>query len=205
MEVIERALAAIDELRRQRARAYRDLGALGSEVHVHEVADYEGTRAAIAQQLVAGHESTAGSPSNVNDAGGDPPLTDTNAAARRALCTDPDLAVEEAEAAGWFPALESAPDPAQFASLVAAEAAAAGDEQRFVALRGHPALIAMLRLAVGDRHALRGRMSWLAEEAAALDARREPWAREALADVCHGRRGRGLASLGQYEEAILRV
>ncbi len=202
-QAVERALAEIDRLRRDRARVHRELVALRErEVHVHDIAGYRGTLAAIAQQLAAGQDTDGWLAEHVGDPAGDPPLEDADAVAWHKLCTDPDLAADEPEAAGWFPGPESLPDPAQFAALVAAEASAAEHAQRFAVLRGHPAWAALRHLSPDERHAFRGRMGWLAEEAAALDARPEGWVRAAMADVRGGRGAPWQARHGQLTDLI---
>ncbi|WP_018333420.1 AAA domain-containing protein [Actinomycetospora chiangmaiensis] len=189
-EAVERALSTIDELRRDRARVHRDLVAMRErEVRVHEIAGYHGTFAAIAQQLAAGQETDGWLASLLDDAVGEPPLTDNEAVIWHELHTDPDLAADESDTTGWFPLPQSLPDPVQFASLVAAEASATTQVQRSASLHGHAAWTAMQHLPADERRALRDRMGRLAEEAAALDAREEAWTREALADIRHGRAG----------------
>jgi hypothetical protein len=113
------------------------------------------------------------------------------------------LAEDEVEAARRFPDPESLPDPDRLASMADAEALAASAEQRFAALHQHPAFESLRRLPPAERAGLRSRMAWLANEAAALQGRRESWVREALADVRERRGGPWQARLQQLDDLIV--
>ncbi|PVY95895.1 AAA domain-containing protein [Actinomycetospora cinnamomea] len=202
-EAVRRTLGAIDDLRRQRARAYRELIALRErEVHLHEIAGYQGTLAGIAQQLATEEDVFGWLAEHVDTVTGDPALTDADAVAWHRLRTDPDVAMDEPEATGRFPVPESLPEPGQFATMVDAEASAATQVDQFAPLRAHPAWAGLGRLAPGERQALRSRMAWLASEADALDHRGEPWTAAALNDVRHGRGGPWHARFQQLNDLI---
>jgi very-short-patch-repair endonuclease len=198
-KIVEGCLAEVERLRSRRADLYAQLvAAREDEVREHEHAGYRGTLAAIARQLeasrgrfgwLAGHvEVRADEP---------PPVTGAELAQWRDLLLDRTLAADELEAGGRLVDVTTVPPPPGFADLVAAERAAAVDDERHDPEKAHLAFDAVRRIDAGAREQLRRRLRELADEADDLAKRRETWMNDALGDI---RSGRGRAWHGRAQQ-----
>lgn len=186
---IRDCLAEIERLRRRRAALRRRLVEIREdEVREHEHAGYRGTLAAIARRL-AGQRPRHGWLSGYADVDPDrePPLSAGEAAEWHGLLTDPALAADELEASGRLADLSAVPPPPGFAELVAAERAAAADDERHGDRKAHQAFEPLRSLDPAERRSLRHRLRDLADEADDLARRRETWMNDALADIRSGR------------------
>lgn len=188
--IVDRLMAAIDHLRRQRAELYnRSLDARRHEIDAHEIAGYRGTFAAIAQRLAEEAPELDWIETYGDRVAGPPPLTGTEICAWRRRLLDTELLADEPAATRRLVAADALVTPDSFAELVAAEARAAEHSASFATLRGHPSYPAVARLDEPARSGLAGRLRALRQEFHALGQRREPWVRDALNDVLTGRSG----------------
>ncbi len=213
-ETERECLAAVERLRSRRADLHAQLvAAREDEVREHSHAGYQGTLAAIARALRA-RRARFGWLTEHADVRPDepPPLPDEDIAQWRGLLLDRALSSDELEAGGRLADLTTVPPPPGFADLVAAERAAADDDERHDTEKAHLAFDAVRRVDAGAREQLRRRLRELADEADGLARRRETWMNDALADIRSGR-GRGWhgraqqigALVGQAEALVARL
>jgi len=182
-------LAAIDGLQRQRAGLHRRLlDARGLEVTDHEIGDYRGTLAAIAQRVEA-ERGRFDWISDLTAATGTepPPVAAHDIVAWHRSLIDDALNADEADARLRLLSLDAVPAPEAFLALVTAERQAISAEQSLAGLKRHNAFEAVLRLDQPTRTMLRQRLNDFAREAGELARRREQWMNDALSDVLSGR------------------
>ena len=135
--------------------------------------------------------TVSGSPNASRDATGEPPMTDADIVGWYELRTDPGLAEDEVEAAGVFRTRSRCPILTASAPWPMPKLWRRPPSNASPRCSGHPAFESLRRLPPAERAGLRSRMAWLANEAAALQGRRESWVREALADVRDAEVGHG--------------
>jgi very-short-patch-repair endonuclease len=188
---IDASLAKIDELSRQRAATYRQLiDARSQEVTAHQHGPYAGTLAAMAQTYQAEADEHRWLTDLVEVAADStPPLTDPEIGEWRALLLDAVLSADEPDARQRLIELDGLPRPAAFAELCDTEKRAAAASQQHAELAAHEAFEAVRRLDPAERAGLQHRMRALAEEALALEHRREAWMNDALFDIRANRGG----------------
>lgn len=186
---IERHVAKLDQLRRERAETYAELIAIRrQEVQPRDDGPEHGTLAAIAYRHL--HEKTKFG--WIHDFGVDPGRigqtvsTDEIMRWREALLNQ-DLINHEAEASGRLPDLSAVATPDEYAGLVAGEHQAAADEGKYQNLSADEAFERVRSLSPGLRAELRSRMCGLADRAMVLERHDEAWVREALHDVRSGK------------------
>lgn len=201
---IETSLARIDELRRQRAATYRQLvQAREQEVTKHEHGPYAGSLAAIAQRYQADAEDHSWLTELVEvTADTTPPISDPEMAEWRSLLVDAALRADEPDAQHRLIELDTLPQPHEFAELCGTEKTAADTSQRHAGLIEHEAFEAVRRLDPVERTRLQQRMRALADEALALEQRREAWMNDALFDIRAGRGGLWQARADQISALI---
>ena len=211
-DTVRRCLANTERLGLRRAELHDQLvEARRDEVREHEHAGYRGTLAAIALQLLRQEPHYGWLRDHVDvPPDSSPPLTGPQIVEWHARLTDADLLADEPEAQLRLVALGMAPAPPVFSEFVAAERAAAAAERSELKL--HPAFEAVRAIDPAARVQLRRRLSELADEADDLSRRREPWMRDALADMLVGRnrlwqgRARQMGTLiGQAETLVARL
>lgn len=182
---IDTALGRIDDLRRQRAAAYRKLvEAREHEVTEHEHGSYTGSLAAIAQR----YQEDADDHDWLVDfadvaAESAPPLDDSELAEWRTLLLDDALLADETDSENRLLELSGLPHPHEFANLCEGEGAAAATSQQHASLAEHEAFEQIRALDTDARSLLQQRMRALAEEAQTLEQRREAWMNDALFDI----------------------
>ncbi|EWM17036.1 DNA helicase [Kutzneria sp. 744] len=184
-------LATIDELHRQRAELYRRLlDARAVEVTEHEVGDYRGTLAAIAQRVRAEQERYGwiADLTAVTEVVPSPLGADDIVNWHRSLIDDR-LNADEPESRMRLLPLADVPAPDEFLALVTAERQAITAEESLGELSRHTAFDAVRRLDPPTRETLRLRLNGFAREAGELARRREEWMDGALSDVLAGRAG----------------
>jgi very-short-patch-repair endonuclease len=186
---IEDHLATIEDLRQRRAGLYRRLlDARGEEVAQHEVGDYRGTLAAIAQQVEAEREPFGWVAGLTEVTGVVPsPVAAGDIADWHRSVVDDALNVDEPESRLRLLPVADAPEPEVFVALVTAEQQAISAEESHGSLTQHTAFDAVRRLDQATRTVLQQRLSEFAREAGDLSRRREEWMNEALSDVLAGR------------------
>jgi very-short-patch-repair endonuclease len=186
---VEDHLAAIDELRRHRAGLYRRLlDARRDEVAQHEVGDYHGTLAAIAQRVEGEGERHGW----VIDLTAVTDIVPSPVAAGDILdwyrsVVDDALNADEPESRLRLLSLADVPEPEVFVALATAERQAISAEEEHDSLTRHTAFDAVRRLDQATRTLLRQRLNEFAREAKDLSRRREEWMNDALSDVLAGR------------------
>lgn len=188
---IEATLDNIDTLRRQRAATrHKLLQARQDEVAGRSHGPYDGTLAGIAQRFQA-DASDFGWIADLVEVppSSNPPLTNEQLVALRALLTNAELINDEGDAQARLVGLDTLLSPPDFGAAVDREIAAQGNAQQHAALDEHEALATVLQLDPATRADVQGRMKALAEEAGALQTRRETWMGEAVFDVRAGRGG----------------
>jgi very-short-patch-repair endonuclease len=192
-------VAEIERLRERRADLYaRLVTAREDEVREHAHAGYHGTLAAIARALEAERPRFGWLTEHVDVRPDEPPpVTADQLAEWHALLLDRTLSADELEAGGRLADLTTVPPPPGFADLVAAEQAAAADDERHAPEKEHEAFEAVRRIDPGAREQLRHRLRELADEADDLARRRETWMNDALGDI---RSGRGRAWHGRARQ-----
>ncbi|GLY53039.1 hypothetical protein Lesp01_66950 [Lentzea sp. NBRC 102530] len=204
---IEGHLAAIEELRRNRAGLHRRLlDARGEEVIEHEVAGYRGTLASIAQQVMA-EQDRFGWVSDLVAVRGveDPPVSAIAIAEWHRSLVDDALIADEPESRLRLLSLGDVPGPEAFFELVAAEREAIAVEEGHGALTQHTAFAAVRGLDQSTRDVLRQRLNGFAREAGELSQRREQWMNDALSDVLAGRANHWRTRGEQISQLIARV
>lgn len=187
---IGRHLAAIDELRRERAGAYTALRA-AREAEVkddHRVGSYSGTLAAIARDYLAvedAHEWVLryAEPSERSKS----PLSNDQALTWLAMLRDEQITADEPESRRRLIPLSDLPNPDAFASLIDQEAHAATHAAAFAELSQHGAFGSVAELPELDRVELQRQVRALATTAESLAGRSEGWMAEAVFDVRAGR------------------
>lgn len=186
---IEHALARIDELKRARSRAHRQLlDSRKQEVveRTHRV--YHGTFAAIAKQYLADADEYAWLTRFASVRADAPsPLTNAEALEWLRFVRDEQLSADEAEAGNRLLALDEIPTPQEFARQCEQARAASEVTQRHRDVSAHDAFAQIRVLQREDRDQLQIRMRDLAREASELEQRHESWINNALADVRSGR------------------
>ncbi|GAA4991811.1 AAA domain-containing protein [Pseudonocardia tropica] len=191
---IEHRLSEIDRLRRERASLYNSaLDARRHEVDVHEIAEYRGTLAAITLQLADERDRLSWLDDLPGRTEGPPPLSNGEMQSWRARLLDPALHADEPAATRRLVDASALVVPEQFADLVTAEERALAYSTRFDALRRHRSYAALARLDQSSRVALVGRLHDVRRMVQGLARRREPWIRDAMADVLGGRSGTWLS------------
>ncbi|WP_307857471.1 AAA domain-containing protein [Mycobacterium sp. SM1] len=210
-QAIDRHLANIDVLRRQRAEAYKKLIAIRrEEVEPRSDGPEEGTLAAIAYRNLQQEPRFAW----ICEFEVDPNDEGTSVSSDeivwwRNVLLNRDVAENETEATRRLPALESVVQPHDFAALVAAEQQAIARKERYSNLLSHQSFEFVRSLASKVRDELRHRVAELTEQAGALERRKEPWMNEALRDVRSGRhqswkaRSAQIRSLTHQVEALI--
>jgi very-short-patch-repair endonuclease len=186
---VESALAKIDDLRRARAGTYRLLlDARQQEVDTHQHGSYEGSLAAIARGYQAdAHAFTwLGELMDV-PSGSLAPLNDREILEWHQSLLDEELQGDETEAAARLVELGTLPDPEAFAALCRAERDAGAAAAAHADLGEHEAFETIRALTPPIRLELQAMMRTITEDAKALQARREAWMNEAVADVSAGR------------------
>ena len=188
---IDDHLATIDELHRRRAELYRRLlDARAVEVTEHEVGDYRGTLAAIAQRVQAEQERYGwiADLTAVTEVVPPPLGADDIVNWHRSLVDDR-LNADEPESRMRLLPLADVPALDEFVALVTAERQAIAAEESLSELTRHTAFDAVRRLDPPTRETLRLRLNGFAREAGELARRREEWMDGALSDVLAGRAG----------------
>ncbi|NKE58587.1 AAA family ATPase [Lentzea sp. PSKA42] len=186
---IDDHIAAIEELRLRRAGLYRRLlDARGEEVVEHEVGDYRGTLAAVAQRVEAEQERFDWLADLVSVDGVVPsPLPAADIVEWHRSVVDDVLNADEPESRLKLVALTDVPTPEEFFSLVTAERQAVAVEEGHGSLTQHSAFEGVRRLDQSTRTVLRQRLNGFAREAEDLSRRREKWMNDALSEVLAGR------------------
>lgn len=185
---IDRHLAEIDVLRRQRASVHhRLIEAREAEVRTYERPEVSGTLAAIAQA----YERNEATFSWIHDLvevapDAEPPLTDSEIAEWRRLLLDEVLLADEGDAMKDLLDPTPLPSPVDFGDLVRAEQDAYRADLSFEDVHGHDAFGAFMQLPAETRDTLRTELHGLANEADALARRREAWMARALSDDADG-------------------
>lgn len=188
---IDAAEVRIDELRRQRAEAYRSLlDARQEEVIDREHKGYRGTMAVIAQQFQE-EAPQFGWIAEYVEIGAETaaPLTDHEAGDWLALLNDGGLQADEREAWSRLLEIDAIPDPDVFATYCATERGAEASVQKHEDLRSHEAMSSVQELEPETRIKIQLQMQGLAEKAEVLESRAESWMSEAVFDVRAGRGG----------------
>jgi very-short-patch-repair endonuclease len=186
---IERHIAKLDELRRERAEAYARLVEIRrQEVEHRDDGPEPGTLAAVAYRHL--HEKPI--LGWIHDFDIDPRGTgqtvSTDEIIRwRNTLLDRDVISHQAEASGRLPSLSSVMTPDEYARLVTLERQAVATKNRYQRLLMDPSFEVVRSLPSGLREELRSRVSELADWAMALERRHEIWLRDALRDVRSGR------------------
>jgi very-short-patch-repair endonuclease len=182
---IAKSLSTIDDLRRQRAATYRRLlDAREHEVTRHQRGPYEGSLAAIAQR----YQDDAPEHSWITDfvdidAESHPPLAALELTEWRNLLRDEELLADEDDAGQRLVELDSLPQPHEFARLCDDERDADAGSRAHAQLASHEAFESVRVLDPAVREHLQQRMRALADEALALEQRREAWMNEALFEI----------------------
>lgn len=201
-EMIEHSLDEIDRLRRMRAELNRRLVEVRErEVITHEHGGYRGTLAGIAQQHTADAERLGWLDEYVHlspDAAA--PLRDDEVVEWHRYLTDDSIYADEPESRLPLVDVSALPTPDDFATLVAVERDAMSADARHEALKAHPALPAIARLAPGSRAQLQRNIRDVVATADELARRREQWMSQALTDVLHGSGGPWQARAQQIQE-----
>lgn len=211
MKAIDKYLARIDQLGRQRAETYGRLITIRrQEVETRQDGPVAGTLAAIAfQHLQDEPDYRWIREFAVDPAGSGTSVTTAEINRWRRLLLDRDLLDNEGEATRRLPALSVLPTPTQFAELVEREEHALSAKGRFDALLGHESFEFVRSLAPELRDELRYRVSELADRAAELERRQEAWMNDALSDVRSGRqqawhaRSAQVKSLAEHASALI--
>lgn len=199
---INRHVARIAELGKQRADAYRRLIAIRRQEVEHRIdGPEEGTLAAIAFHHLQDRDAYQWIRDfDVQSVGRDAPISSTEILRWRALLMDNDIAANEDEARQKLPDLTAIPTPAQFAALVDAEAQAVARRESFEKVLAHESFGFVRSLPPPVRDELRRRVSELATRAADLERRDEAWIDDALRDVRSGRQQMWLARATQVKQ-----
>ncbi|MCS7482052.1 AAA domain-containing protein [Umezawaea endophytica] len=204
---IEDHVAAIEELRLRRAGLYRRLlDARGDEVAEHEVGDYRGTLAALAQRVEAERERFGWVADLTTVSGVVPsPVPASDIAEWHRNVVDDALNADEPESRLKLLPIAEVPSPEAFSALVTAERQAISAEEGHGNLTQHTAFDAVRRLDQSTRTVLRRRLNGLAREAEDLSRRREQWMNEALYDVLVGRANHWRSRGSQVDQLVGRV
>lgn len=204
---IDDHLAAIEDLRLRRAGLYRRLlDARGEEVAEHEVGDYRGTLAAIAQRVEAERERFGWVAELVAVTGVVPsPVPAGDIVEWHRSLVDDALNADEPESRLRLLPLADVPTPEAFFALVTAERQAIAAEEGHGSLTRHTAFDAVRRLDQSTRTVLRQRLNGFAREAEDLWRRREEWMNDALSDVLAGRANHWRSRGNQVAQLIGRV
>lgn len=196
---IDDLVARIDRLRRERSEIFTKLlQARESEIETHSVGAQEGSLASIALNRLE-QEDLLGwiAEFSVDSAEGGPPVSNDEVRRWHAYLLDADLAADEPESRARLASLDGIPGPEAFGELVRHDSAASSAVDRHSDLMSHEAFGFVQSLDLPVREELRERVGALADEAAALENRRESWMNDALTDI---RSGRGSAWVGRRRE-----
>lgn len=186
---IERHVAKLDELRRERAEAYARLIAIRQqEVEPRDDGPEQGTLAAIAYR----HLNEKPNYGWIHEFGIDPDgsgksVTSDEIIRWRNALLDEDIIRHETDAGGRLPALSSVPAPDEYARLVTREQHAIANTSRYQSRSADRSFELVRSLSPGLRGELHSKISDLADRAMALEQREEPWVHQALHDVRSGR------------------
>lgn len=186
---IDRHVANLDELRRERAEAYARLVEIRrQEVEHHDNGPEQGTLAAIAYRHLREKPALGW----IHDFDIDPRGTGHTVSTDDIIrwCTtllDHDVISREKAASGRLPDLSRLLAPEIFARLATHERQAIADKDRYRGLSMDKSFEHVRSLAPGLREELRSKASELADRAMALEQRPEGWVRDALRDVRSGR------------------
>ncbi|WP_461120310.1 AAA domain-containing protein [Saccharothrix stipae] len=204
---IEDHVAAIEGLRLRRAGLYRRLlDARGEEVAEHEVSDYRGTLAALAQRVEAERERFGWVTDLTTVTGvGPSPVAASDIVEWHRSVVDDTLIADEPESKLRLLLLADVPTPEVFFALVTAERQAISAEEGHGSLTQHTAFDAVRRLDQSTRTVLRQRLNGFAREAEDLSRRREQWMNDALSDVLAGRANHWRSRGNQIAQLIGRV
>ncbi len=186
---IERHVATLDRLRRERAEAYARLIAIRrQEVEPRDDGPEHGTLATIAFRHLLEKPKFGW----IQDFGVDPRRTGQTVSTdeiirwRDALLNQ-DLINHEAEASGRLPDLSAVATPDEYAGLVTVEHQATANKDKYQNLSTDNAFDLVRSLSAGLRAELRSRVCGLADRATVLERRDEAWVCEALHDVRSGK------------------
>jgi very-short-patch-repair endonuclease len=208
---IDRHLAKLDDLRRQRADAYQRLIVIRrQEVETHNDGPESGTLAAIAYRYLQQEPQFEW----IREFEVDPDKTGQTVSSDeimrwRSTLLNQDVIDNESESQRRLPDLATLVTPEKFADLVAAEQRAIANRDGYGSLLTDNSFEFVRSLAPQVREELRARVSDLADRAMALERRAEAWINDALHDVRSGRqqiwqaRSAQLKSLGQHASALI--
>lgn len=201
-KAIDKHLAKIDELRRQRAEAYGRLITIRrQEVETRDDGPEEGTLAAIAYRHLQQEPGFAWIREfDIDRAGSGEMVLAEDIRQWRALLRDQDVLDNEDEATRSLPDLSALPSPAEFGNLVDTEALANQNRDSYQDLLTHESFEFVRSLAPQMRQELRARVSELADRAMELERREESWMNDALHDVRAGRHQIWLARSAQLKQ-----
>ncbi|XVS66404.1 AAA domain-containing protein [Actinosynnema sp. CA-299493] len=204
---IEDHVTAVEGLRLRRAGLYRRLlDARGEEVAEHQVGDYRGTLAALAQRVEAERERFGWISDLTTLTGVAPsPVSVSDIAEWHRSVVDDALNDDEAESRLKLLPLADVPTPEAFFALVTAERQAISAEEGHGSLTQHTAFDAVRRLDQSTRTVLRQRLNGFAREAEDLSRRREQWMNDALSEVLAGRANHWRSRGSQVAQLIGRV
>lgn len=199
---IDKHVAKLEELRRQRAEAYGRLITIRrQEVETRDDGPEVGTLAAIAYRHLQEEPDFAW----IREFGIDPDASGEAVRAEdicrwRALLRDSDVLDNEDEASRSLPDLSALPSPAEFGDLVDTESLANQRRDGYQNLLAHESFEFVRSLAPEVRDELRVRVSELADRALELERREESWMNDALHDVRAGRQQLWLARTAQLKQ-----
>lgn len=210
-KAIERHLAKVDQISRERAQAYGRLVTIRrQEVETRNDGPVAGTLAAIAyEHLQAEPEFAWIREFDVDPSRSGQSLPASDIRRWRAALLDHDILDNEQDAARKLPELSGVPEPVEFADLVDREARALEKRRLFDNLLAHESYEFVRSLSPEVREELRSRVSDLADRAAELERRQESWMNDGLQDVRSGRqqtwyaRSAQLKSLADQASALI--
>ena len=205
--LVESTLAKIDDLRRQRAEAFRRLiEARATEVTEHEHAGFQGSLAAIAQRYLDQVDEFGWITDYVDVAANStPPVSSGEATEWLGALLDENLINDEPDARARLLEIDEVPSPEEFADQCREENTAQGQAEQHADLAQHEALGVVQSLPSIERDNLRQRMHDLAAEALELEQRREMWMNDALLDIRSNRATLWNARATQVTELIDRA
>lgn len=186
---MDRDLAKLDELRRERSELVRRLiDARCTDVTQHAHAGYHGTLASLARQVHAEESHHKWLLEHVRPtSGSQPPVGPEELREWLQLLNDPVVMEGTAEADQSLLALSRIPTPDQFAQECAKEEQANTSTAAFARLRDHHATSAVRSLNRGRRRELQDTLRDVARRAHDLEQRGDPWINSALSDIRSGR------------------
>ncbi|WP_253843241.1 AAA domain-containing protein [Mycobacterium colombiense] len=201
-KAIDKHLAIIDDLRRQRAETYGRLITIRrQEVEKRDDGPEEGTLAAIAYRHLEQEPDFAWIREfDIDRTGSGQTVPAEDIRRWRVLLSDHDLLDNEDEASRRLPDPSTLPSPAEFGALVDTELLANQKRDGYQNLLVHDSFEFVRSLAPQVRQELRARVSELADRATELERREESWMNDALHDVRAGRQQLWLARSAQLKQ-----